>query len=457
MNPRHILCDYIDGDEYLDLLIANSGEDSLSLLRGTGSGQFSPATAISVGTAPWCSAIGDLNGDSLPDVVSANHDSNDITILLNNGDGTYATSTLNFFIFNPTIHPSSVAIGDLNGDSNADLAIAGYDGDQNVSVMLGNGDGTFQLESRLWASGFPVQIRVVDVTNDDVLDLIVLNETGNNVVVLAGAGNGFFSLPVRYGAGGNPRKFDLLDFNGDGLPDVADSNAITIVVRFGLVDGTFSEGEVYDSPGSPTGMALDDVNNDGRPDLIVSNYEYDSVSVRTGDGQGGFGEPIDFPTGAGQVFVATGDFDRDGLADIASLLTDSGQVMTLLNNGLSAAITQSPQSQTAISGDEVSLEVVATGTVSYQWRRDGIPLRNALPYSGVRTSALTISQVTASESGVYDVVVGAACHRGVASQPASLVVVQPTCVGDFNGDGVFNSGDIQLFISSLLLGNMCPS
>ena len=86
-------------------------------------------------------AVGDVNGDGKPDIVVANDDSNTVSVLLGNGNGTFQAQQT----FATGTDPSSVAVGDVNGDGKPDLVVAN-DGSNTVSVLLGNGNGTFQAQ-----------------------------------------------------------------------------------------------------------------------------------------------------------------------------------------------------------------------------------------------------------------------------------------------------------------------
>jgi hypothetical protein len=246
-------------------------------------------------------AIGDVNGDGHPDVVVANIcqsstdcDTGGVSVLLGNGDGTFQAPVSygsgGFF-------GSSVAIADLNGDVRPDLVVASAcpigacsaGGTGVVSVLLGNGDGTFQAAVPYSTGGFDtVSAVVADVNGDGKPDLVVSHHYQNGdlsdggVSVLLGNGDGTFQAAVGYGAGPGDAEFvAVADVNGDGKPDLAVANCSvnyycngrgSVSVLVGNGDGTF-QAPVRQSSGGKVAMsvAIADVNGDGRPDLLVAS------------------------------------------------------------------------------------------------------------------------------------------------------------------------------------------
>src|SRR5439155_441337 len=190
-----------------------------------------PFLSFDTGSNPNSVAIGDVNGDGKPDLVVANTYSSTVSVLLGNGDGTFGARK----DFGTGIEPHFVAIGDLNGDSRPDLAVTSYTVDvdergnvyyynNTVSVLLGNGDGTFRTRMDLDPGSGPSSVVIGDFDGDGRQDLAVANSGSNTVSVLLGNGSGTFGVRTDYGTGNNPRSAAIGDLNGDGRPDLVVAN-----------------------------------------------------------------------------------------------------------------------------------------------------------------------------------------------------------------------------------------
>lgn len=128
---------------------------------------FNAPAAYSTGPQPDSIATADLNGDNAPDIITANPGSNSVSVLLSNSDGTLRPKT----DYAVGIGPSAIAVGDLNGDRHADVVTANY-GEGRVSVLLGNGDGSLGPASAFAIGTGPVSIQLGDVNGDEVLDIV---------------------------------------------------------------------------------------------------------------------------------------------------------------------------------------------------------------------------------------------------------------------------------------------
>ena len=246
---------------------------------------FYPAVNYDTGDRPYSVAIGDLNGDGDPDLAVANRWNNNVSVLLGNGDGSFQ-SALNY---GAGSEPFTVAIGDLNGDGDPDLAVANVVSN-NVSVLLGNGDGSFQSAVNYGAGDEPSSVAIGDLNGDGDPDLAVANFYSDNVSVLLGNGDGSFQSAMNYGAGNGTLSVAIGDLNGDGDPDLAVANFYSdnVSVLLGNGDGSFQSAVNYGAGNEPVFVAIGDLNADGDPDLAVANRESDNVSILINTGTGGF-------------------------------------------------------------------------------------------------------------------------------------------------------------------------
>ena len=291
----------VNGDGKPDILVANwigSGNGVVGVLLGNGDGTFQTPVAYDAGGyITFSVAVADLNGDGKPDIAVANF-TGTVGVLLGNGDGTFQTAVT----YSPGgSGPHSVAAADLNGDGHLDLVVANQNQGQigAVSVLLGKGDGTF-LSPVSYSSGgyWTFSAVIADVNHDGFPDVIVSNicasinpngtcNSGGELSVLLGNGDGTFQTPVAYYTccGAPNSSVAVADLNGDGNPDIAVLNAFAESVFLGNGDGTFQSPVSYGN-GQRDGvsMAVADVNRDGRPDLLIGECHYSRCF--SGDGVG---------------------------------------------------------------------------------------------------------------------------------------------------------------------------
>jgi len=314
------------------------------LLASTPASAIAPYTAPSqkhvVGTSPSDVICVDLNRDAARDLVAANVDANTISVLVGNGDGTfqqrvdYATGS----------GPLGIARVDLNGDSKPDLLAANSTG-HSISVLLGRGDGTFDPKADFTAGPTGASPRALvtgRLDGDAYPDVLTLNDDGT-YSFLAGTGTGSVLLGVDHavpGAGANniPIAITAADFNHDGRMDLAitlrsATQQGQVRILLGVGDGTFATGPLLPTGRGPHGIATGDVDGDGNVDLATADSTVDSVSVLHGHGDGGFDPYVNEFTGSGPVAVAIGDFDHDGRADLVTADSQAGGLSVLLASG----------------------------------------------------------------------------------------------------------------------------
>jgi hypothetical protein len=250
---------------------------------------FNPVVQYGVGTFPQAVATGDFNGDNRADIVTANQNSANVSVLLNNGDNTFQGAQ-NYAVGSG---PHSVAVGDFNRDGKLDVVTANS---SDLSVLLGNGDGTFAAAQSIALPGQfppgymgtdpvtqnPLAVAVGDLDKDGKLDLVVTARTS------------FLSCPYYC--------YDIQNGYDN--------------VLLGHGDGTFADAAVYQhNDSNPQAVALADLNGDGNLD-VVTNNSYGASSL-LGNGDGTLQPAKTAATGGyGFSSVALGDLDRDGKLDL---------------------------------------------------------------------------------------------------------------------------------------------
>ena len=236
---------------------------------------FTGPQSYPVGTSPAAIAVGDFNGDSKLDIAVANAGSGDVSLLLGNGDGTFQAA-VNYSAGNS---PNAIATGDFNGDGKLDLALfqASVNGvGGSISILLGNGDGTFQAAKTLALSSPGLFMAVADFNVDKKADLAVCDST--NLDIFIGNGDGTFEAAQNTALSSGCLGLITADFNGDSKPDLAVEEqghfgvaSPGIQILLGKGDGTFSQGSFIDKNGVVAPVIAADLNQDGKVDLVVSS------------------------------------------------------------------------------------------------------------------------------------------------------------------------------------------
>jgi VCBS repeat protein len=450
--PSDLAAGDLTGDGIPDLLVTISDTATTIVLLGTGTGTFRTGMSVPVGQEPLAVAVGDWNGDGRPDLAVANQISGDVSVRLGNGDGTFATTptfgpggpvatadfngdgipdlvtaygsgngSLSVFLGNgdgtfqaPINSPypsgaNAIAVGDFNGDGKPDIVTASFS-NHSVSVALGNGDGTFQAARTYALGSAALGLAVGDVNGDGNLDFAV----GSNVIsVFLGNGDGTFQAPINYNASGG-NSLAVGDFNGDGIPDLATNYGLVLL---GNGDGTFRNGGTYAVGDGPQAVVVGDFNGDGISDLAVSDEGFGrgdaGVSVLLGNGDGTFQAPRLSAAGRVSVGVLAGDFNNDGILDLA-VAGPASEVSVLLGNGDGSF--QSPSTTYALGPGVIGvgvaadfngdgyLDLASSGITvllnAADWPADGAPGSQPAPYRRevVRAVAMTPALATGEVS-----------------------------------------------------------
>ncbi|MBK8467454.1 MAG: VCBS repeat-containing protein [Chloracidobacterium sp.] len=322
-------------------------------------GQTSPAVPeIGVGSLPRSIAIGDFNGDAIQDIATANFTSSNVSIRLGDGIGGFTSPAV------PEVSvgafPRSVAVGDFNGDGLQDFATTGF-ALGFVSIRLGDGSGGFTLPAspEVSVDKGPYHMAIGDFNNDGINDFVTANSASANVSIRLGDGIGGFTSPPSPSVDldGSPRAVVIADFNGDGKQDFATANATSanVSVRLGDGLGGFTLPVVPEislgAGNKPRSIVIGDFNVDGIQDFATANLDTSNVSIRLGNGSGGFTSPAvpEITVGAAPQTIAIGDFNNDGKQDFASASSTASTVSIRFGDG-SAGFTLPPTAEVTLGG-----------------------------------------------------------------------------------------------------------
>jgi type II secretory pathway component GspD/PulD (secretin) len=390
-----------------DLIVANSADNTVSVLLGNGDGTFANQVVYPLGaptdTDPVWIATGSFDATNNPniDLAVANKGSNTVSILLGQQDTT-GTATGTFAL------AADVATGkgpvcvvaadfhDLAATGFLDLAVANQT-DDTITIHQGNGDGTFKPPTvvQLPPGYEPTSLATGNFTNSGHTDLVVteapaVSANAGIVQILLGNGDGTFSQAPQspYVVGNTPAFVATGDFNSDGVTDLAiansgapsaatdgtvvTGNSVSILLgnpnpnQVDAGNGTFTTPTAYAAGTGPTSIAVADYNQDGFPDLAMSDSLDNAVSILFNEGTGIFTSSIpEIPVGTDPVSIVTADFNGDGIPDAATadngaaeatVILNSASLLGSLGSGSSSEGTQFPGAQYL----DIGLKVKAT-------------------------------------------------------------------------------------------------
>jgi len=326
----------LNGDGHLDVLSAIAATTpsqsflSARIQEPAAPGTFQAPVRSPTGLAPVAIAVGDLNGDGLPDVAVADGAAGggnyfiDVQFQVPGTPGAFSAPVQ---LALGALQPRDLVLADLDGDGKTDIAVAA-DGSNAVQVFFqGASSGSFGGRTSFAAGGVPTAVAAGDLTGSGQVDLAVATASGKVSVLLHGATPGTFLPSVDYAAGTSPAGVQIADMNGDGYPDllVADyAGALLILLQSPTGGGTFEPAVSYSALDyGSCSLAVGDLDGDGRPDVVVANAgrpgDPGSVAVFLQDPAtpGALKQATLYQGYWGPVWVALGDLNGDGKLDIA--------------------------------------------------------------------------------------------------------------------------------------------
>ncbi|MCA9065565.1 MAG: VCBS repeat-containing protein, partial [Planctomycetaceae bacterium] len=479
----------INGDGNQDIVSVNYNAQTISVLAGNGNGGFTEVNEFAGTTGMSSVRIADFNQDGKLDLVTSDSVVNLISVRFGNGDSTFSAATN----YSTSAYPYKLQVFDADRDGILDIFCAEYVGDR-VSYLRGLPGGTFAAPVGLPGSGTmdgADELRVGDVNNDGFEDLVVNELNTGRTRMLLGHGDGTFELSTTIlSSGPNPRGGVLADLNNDGNLDWAavseTSGSMKVFLQKGkgsvsgkLFNDINGDGLQNGGEGGLSGWTVfEDSNNNGIFDNaeastisdVNGNYELNGVvegpsAIRVVVQNGWlatypevFGDRIDLPlANTDGRAVTSGDFDGDGREDLAvaggsklSIYSNSGGGG--LNSATDYSVTAQPRDLTAadLDGDGDQDLVSANynaGSITV-FRNDNGSFNQPVVYStgGAGTTGVVVADFDGNGSPEIVVIDNLTDRIHVFSQTTGISFAlsqtligtgspEGVTTGDFNNDG----------------------
>ena len=451
-----------------DLACSQAGSVSVSLADSLG--VYHLASTYTVGVGPVAVALADVNGDGNLDIVVANRLDKTVSVLLGNGDGSFRQA-LNFPLSGS---PTAIAAGVLVKGGKTDLAVVEDCGSTTCSqpgsleILGGSGDGNFKSASIYTVGYSPSSVAIGDLNGDKNLDIVVANRCGNDTsclsagtgTLLVGDGTGKFKAGAALALGNSPSAITLAHLSGSNTLDlvVARSADNTVAVLRGNGDASFQPAVAYSVGSQPGALAVADFDGDGHLDVAVTNFNDSTVSVLFGQGNGSFSSTNTLSVGSGPAAVTAISGTAGGTASLATANGNPGaasagtevsvlaRVRPQLTGGpvptLTLSVVPTPNSNvndsvTLTATYDQTLTPTPTGAVTFLNGATSIPDcgNPVTPTAGVATcitQSLTApsSSISATGAGdaVYYVSASNTVTQTVAALPATLSLTNPSPV-----------------------------
>ena len=367
-------------------LVTAATDGSIIIARGKGDGTFQTPIRLSTPAASFSSVtLANLSGNAggPEDIIAADPTDNEVWVLLNQGSGTFGTPTP----YSTAAGPRDVVVAKL-GNGTFDLVTA--DAEYNtttktwssyISVLLGNGDGTFQAHQDYSVGTDPVALAVGDLNKDGSPDIVTANNVGNSVSILRGNGDGTFQsaldIPITGTVGGStslnsaPVSVALGDFNGDGNLDIvtANSGTASVTVMAGNGDGSFGIQQNIVVADAPSAVVAADLDGDGHVDIAYTEPDRGAVGVLIGNGDGTFASPVKYVATQIPTALAVGNLNGDYTSlgnprqDLVTVDSADSQAAVLLGQKYTSTTTLTLSATATTYGSPVNLNMVVSGGV----------------------------------------------------------------------------------------------
>ncbi len=318
-----------------DIVTADAIANTVSFGLGAGNGNFLVSLSHpTAGAGPVAVTVADFDQDGIEDVAVALNGSNALRALLSDGLGNVRLPLPG--VVGVTAGPNAIVAGDFNQDGIPDLAAANGNGD--VQIAVGVGAGAFNAAGVINIGAVPRDMTAGDFNRDGRLDVAVVADTPSSIHLVFGDGLGawlgFNPFPVPL-AGGLPVSLAAGDIDNDGDLDVVtgDSASQDLAVLLGNGLGGLVVSPVLPGPlPLTTSLVLADFDRNGVLDLAVTGQTTNQIAAMLGDGAGGFSSPLPLPSPVDLYALAAGDFDGDGLPDLAGSSPPTNTAVVFLDD-----------------------------------------------------------------------------------------------------------------------------
>jgi hypothetical protein len=404
--PKHVVCGDLDGDGKPDIITTNQNANSLSIFRNTSSSgvvSLAPKVTLTDTGGPFYAALGDLDGDGKLDIIVANIGTNKISVIRNTSTvGSLSFGSPTYFTTNTAA--SGVAVGDIDGDGLPDVVVANSGG--NTITILRNTSTTGNIslvatnDIGITANASPWTVTLADLDHDSKLDIILINSSAGTVSVfrnLSSPGSVVFNAREDQTTNANPWAVTVSDINGDSKPDVLvsyQSGPNVSVFKNTSTSGSISFAAKVDfgTTGNSWGVIAADLDGDGKPDLAATNNNSSSISIlrNTASAFNWVSFGIDMSKQRASGTFQTGDTVRVLVFSPTTLnrfLPSTGKVLGI-----------APTTSTDVYRDTINVGTY-TGTISFKfWKNRGSSdsVRYEQPYgaTGNRFSTVGLGLTT---------------------------------------------------------------
>jgi hypothetical protein len=323
---RHVFSAQYRGEDSTKLGASASASVAHDSQPAYGGVSFGSAQVYPFGLDSWLTsaAVADVTGDGLADALMTTgiHGAGvpdadfRLLVLAQRPDHTLAPPQVLPTHASSFRAPMRIATGDLDGDGDTDVAVAG---DSGVDVFRQEG-GTLGDPTLVATGGLAVDVRIADVDRDGHNDLVVSREDQAGIAVYPGQAGGGFGSPTVIGTQGNG-QIEVGDVNGDGLPDILTRLTFSFSVYAQTTGGGFAPPVRYDLGEGTGGMAVGDLSGDGRADVAVTidtNDPDSRILVYRQNDSGGLDDPVVYGVYDIPEPAVLADVDGDGRTDLVT-------------------------------------------------------------------------------------------------------------------------------------------